>query len=241
MTFDTPALWTDPAFKGPHGPRHMKNFRHRINPLKAHTMKKTLIAATLLASLGAAQADASIVVNGSFEAQAQAAGTSSVYQTLPGWTTTGGSGIELRNQLVGNASDGSNFVELDSYSNSAMAQTLTTLAGALYTLSFDYSARAGVGNGSNHIQVLWNGASVATVTADGSAQSGNDWLSYSYSVLGTGSDVLSFRAIGVSDSLGGSLDAVAVTAAVPEPSTYAMLFAGLALIGFSLRRRRSER
>lgn len=204
-------------------------------------MKKLIIAAALFASLGSAHAGPSIVVNGSFEQQAQANGSWAVYQTLPGWSTVSGSGIELRNKVAGNASTGMNFVELDSYNNSAMAQTLTTIAGSFYSLSFDYSARAGVGAASNGIEVLWNGASVASVTADGTGLSGNDWHLFSYTVTGTGSDVLSFRAVGISDSLGGSLDSVSITTAVPEPSTYAMLFAGLVLIGFSLRRRRSER
>ncbi len=203
-------------------------------------MKKLILTATLLASLGAAHAANNLVVNGSFEDQAQAAGTWGVYGSMPGWSTVSGSGIELRNQVAGNAFDGSNFVELDSYDNSGMAQTLTTVAGSFYTLAFDYSARAGVGAASNGIEVLWNGASVASVTADGSGLSGNDWHLFSYSVLGTGSDLLTFRAVGTSDSFGGSLDAVSVTA-VPEPSTYAMMFGGLALIGFSLRRRRSAR
>ena len=204
-------------------------------------MKNLVIAAALLATLGSAHAGPSIVVDGSFEQQAQADGSWAVYQTLPGWSTVSGSGIELRNHVAGNAATGMNYVELDSYDNSGMAQTLTTLAGSFYTLSFDYSARAGVAAASNGIEVLWNGASVASVTADGNGLSGNDWHLFSYTVAGTGSDVLSFRAVGISDSLGGSLDSVSVTAAIPEPSTYAMMFAGLVAIGFSLRRRRSDR
>ena len=204
-------------------------------------MKNLVIAAALLAMLGSAHADTSIVVNGSFEQQAQATGTWGIYQTLPGWSTVSGSGIELRNQVAGNAATGKNFVELDSNSNSGMSQTLTTMAGSFYTLSFDYSARGGVSAASNGIEVLWNGASVASVTADGNGLSGNDWHLFSYTVAGTGSDVLSFRSVGISDSLGGSLDSVSVTAAIPEPSTYAMMFAGLVAIGFSLRRRRSGR
>jgi|SRR5580765_7778898 len=199
-------------------------------------MNKLLITAALLAALGNAHAT-SLVVNGSFEEQAQAEGSSSVYQALTGWTTLSGSGIELHNEGSGAASDGNNFVELDSAGNSAMAQTLATTAGALYTLSFDYAPAAGVHTGSNGIQVRWNGDALGTITANGAALSGNDWHAHSFSVLGTGSDVLSFRAIGHGDGVGGSLDAIAVTAAVPEPSTWAMFAGGLVLIGFSLRRR----
>ena len=204
-------------------------------------MKKLLLAALLAACFGAAHAGPNLVVDGSFEDQAQAAGSWSVYNAINGWTTVGGSGIELRNDVAGTAFDGVNFVELDSYSNSAMAQTLTTVAGSSYDLSFAYSARPGVSAGSNVIQVLWNGVSLAAVTANGSNLSDNDWQVFNYTVTGSGSDTLSFRAIGVNDSLGGSLDAVTVTTAVPEPSTYAMMFLGLGLIGASLSRRRKMR
>lgn len=204
-------------------------------------MKKLLLAALLAASFGAAHAGPNLVVDGSFEDQAQAAGSWSVYNSINGWTTVSGSGIELRNDVAGTAFDGVNFVELDSHSNSAMAQTLTTVAGATYNLSFAYSARPGVSAGSNLIQVLWDGIALAAVTANGNKLSDNDWHVFNYTVTGSGSDTLTFRALGVNDSLGGSLDAVTVTTAVPEPSTYAMMFLGLGLIGASLSRRRKMR
>ena len=203
-------------------------------------MNKIFLAVALAATLGTAHAAPNLVVDGSFEDQAQATGSWAVYSTINGWTTTSGSGIEVRNQVAGNAFDGHNYVELDSNNNSAMAQKLLTTAGTQYTLSFEYSARAGVSAASNPIEVLWNGVSVATVTADGTGLSGNDWHLFSYNVTGTGSDTLTFRAVGVNDSVGGSLDAVSVSA-VPEASTYAMMFAGLIAIGFSLRGRRDKR
>jgi hypothetical protein len=203
-------------------------------------MKKLILAAALAASFGVAHAAPNLVVDGSFEDQVQGAGTWSVYNAINGWSTVGGSGIEVRNNVAGKAFDGVNFVELDSYSNSAMAQTVATAVGGQYTLSFAYSARPGVSAASNPIEVLWNGASVATVTANGSNLSNNDWHVFSYSVVGTGADKLVFRAVGSNDSYGGSLDAVTVTA-VPEPSTYAMMFIGLGLMGATLSRRRQPR
>lgn len=56
-------------------------------------------------------------------------------------------------------------------------------------------------------------------------------------VVGTGNDVLRFSATGPNDSLGGSLDNVSLTAAVPEPGTYALMAAGLLALGFITRRR----
>jgi hypothetical protein len=128
-------------------------------------MNKLIVASLLAAALGCAHAaGGNIVVNGSFESQAQASGSWSVYSSLTGWSTISGSGIELRDNVAGSAFDGHNFVELDSYSNSAMAQTLTTASGSLYTLSFAYSGRPGVSAASNPIEVLWDGASVEAAT-----------------------------------------------------------------------------
>ena len=200
-------------------------------------MKNIILAAVLAASFGGANA---ALVNGSFDDQVQNPGSWGVYQSLPGWTTASGSGIEVRNAVAGSAFDGGNYVELDSYSNSSMSQAVTTTAGALYTLSFAYSAREGVAYASNTVQALWNGSSVATVSADGTAQSGNVWNIYSYTVTGTGHDTLTFAALGTNDTLGGSLDAVSLTAAVPEPSTWALMLGGMGLVGFSARRRNAR-
>lgn len=203
-------------------------------------MKHIVLAAALITSMAGAQAAGNLVVDGSFESQLQDAGTWNVYGSLPGWGVVSGSGVELRNNVAGTAFDGHNFVELDGYVNSAISQTLSTDAGSFYTLSFEYSARAGVGAASNPIEVLWNGTSVATVTADGTGLSNLDWHQFSYQVQGTGHDALVLRAVGTSDGLGGSLDAVSVTA-VPEPSTWVLMLAGFGLIGLSLGRRRAAR
>lgn len=183
-------------------------------------------------------ASASLVRNGSFEdvssapgLQTQAVGTWSVYGSIDGWTATTGPGIEVRNNVVGVASNGSNFVELDSRGNSTMAQTILTAVGTYYNLSFDYSPRIGVAAISNGIDVLWNGAqlNLLPVTSSGVGLSGHAWQAFSYGVVGTGSDVLSFRSVGTSDTLGGSLDNVRL---VSEPSVLASFLAGLAALGF---------
>ena len=202
-------------------------------------MKKIITAAALLATLASAHAQ-NIVFDGGFESVAQASNSWSVYASIPGWTTTSGPGIEVRNDVAGTAFEGHNFVELDSTANSAMSQSLTTVAGSLYTLSFEYSARAGLPASTNPISVYWNGALLGTAALDGTGHADNVWNLYSYTVSGTGHDVLAFAAGGTSDSVGGSLDAVSVSV-VPEPSTVALMFAGLGLIGLSLRGRRSER
>jgi hypothetical protein len=151
-----------------------------------------------------------------------------------------GDRFELRNHKVGDAQDGSNFIELDSTGNTTIGQSFATLAaGASYALSFWYAPRAGVAASSNGIEVLWNGQQLgSTITADGGSASG--WTQYSFNVTAlTGANTLSFRSVGANDSLGGALDNVSLTAAapVPEPSSYALLLAGLGAVGMIARRR----
>jgi hypothetical protein len=202
---------------------------------------KSLIVALALIAPGLAGAQ-NIVRNGSFEETNQPSGTWNVYNTITGWSTLQGPGIEVRDNVAGTAYDGSNFVELDSHSNSWMGQTLTTTAGVDYILSFFYSPRMGVAAASNGIDVLWGNSllNASPITGNGVGLTNNSWTQYSFTVRGTGSDLLSFRAVGISDSYGGSLDAVRVIAApVPEPETYAMLLAGLMFVGFVMRRRQA--
>lgn len=198
-------------------------------------MRKFVAAALLAAPL---LASANLVTNGSFEADAQAAGTWGIYPNLTGWTG-GQFGIELRNNVAGAAYDGVNYVELDTTQNSLMNQSIGTSLGQAYELSFAYSAREGVSAASNGIEVFWNGLSHGVFTAVG-APSGHLWNVYTLNVTGAaGSSTLMFQAVGLGDSYGGSLDAVSLTPAIPEPETYALMLAGLAAIGFVARRRKA--
>lgn len=198
-------------------------------------MRKIAITALLAAPLLASAAN--LVQNGSFEADAMPNGSWSIYPSLTGWTGT--PNIELRDNVAGAAYDGLNFVELDTYSNSGMFQDIATTTGAHYTLSFAYSPRPGTGN-TNDINVLWNGSLVQAL-AGTNASGVNHWTVYSLDVVGGAGSTsrLTFNAAGVSDSYGGSLDAVSLTSAVPEPQTYALLLAGLGAVFFLARRRKS--
>jgi hypothetical protein len=202
-------------------------------------MKKILLASLLCVFSWQAQA-ANIVVNGSFENPDIKAGSWTVFNTLTsglGWTT-GGAGVEIRDNVVGKAYEGTQFAELDSHgqnSNSSISQTLSTMVGQMYKLSFAYSGRIKQPESTNGISVFWNGLELDTVSAAGSKI--HDWVVYSFTVEGLGNDVLAFAATGKEDTLGGSLDDIQVSA-VPIPAA-ALLFAP-ALLGFLGLRRKAQ-
>lgn len=211
----------------------------------------TAVAATLAVAAPLA-AHANLLVNGNFEAETQANASWTVLAGLTGWQADATSGVELRNAVAGLAHSGSNFVELDTNrgrfgnstfdnsTNSAIWQTVSTQAGASYELTWFYSPRAGVAANSNDINVFWNGTLLTTSSGSGIGQSGNVWNSFSITVTGTGSDTLRFAAGGNAESLGGGLDSVSLVAApIPEPGSLALLLAGLAAVGFVVRRRQA--
>jgi hypothetical protein len=198
-------------------------------------MKKLLLSAALLSISGVASAN--LVQNGSFEANIQPAGTWGLYSSLTDWILVSGPSIELRNNNAGQASDGVNFVELDSTANSAIAQTITTTADNFYQLLFDYSPRSGTDATTNGISVYWNGTLLTDVTGNGKVSSA--WTTYSFLVKGTGSDALKFAATGISDSYGGSLDNVRLNA-VPLPAALPLMLSGLGALGFAARRRKNS-
>ena len=203
------------------------------------------LAAALAVAAGCAHATpipaTQLVSNGGFESITLASGTWSTPSTLSGWTV-GPLGVEIRNNAEGSAYAGNNFAELDTTGNSWISQTLATTAGGTYTLSFAYAPRENVPSTSNGIAVYWNGSLLNTYTATGGGTGSNNWQVFTYNLGATsGSTELKFMAVGLSDTLGGSLDAVSVTrSAVPEPATLATMAFGLGMMGF-VRRRKSRK
>jgi hypothetical protein len=76
-------------------------------------------------------------------------------------------------------------------------------------------------------------------TIGGTSEYPTDWQQYNLNVDASGTGRFAFRYYGAADTLNYvGLDSVSVVTAVPEPSTWAMLGAGLGLLG--LRRRKSQ-
>jgi hypothetical protein len=172
-----------------------------------------------------------------------------VYQTIPGWTTVSGQGIEIqtKNTVGLTPHSGAFYVELDSdpsttngvSSNTRMQQSLSLNRGR-YELSFYYSPRLKAPNASNGIAFdielgpLLTGSVVA---ADGEQ---GKWtlITRSFFVKESGSYTLGFEANQLDDKLGGFIDTVAI-APVPLPAAGWMLIAGLGALGAVARKRKA--
>lgn len=152
-----------------------------------------------------------------------------------GFWLTGSGGVEVQQNVAGASSTPAPsdvFVELDTGGNSAMWHAIS--AGK-YKLSFLYSPRPGVGLGSNGIKVTVGNTVLFDLDAQGGAQT--DWTLQEKTFDLTDDTLLTFAATGLSESLGGYIDNI-VLSAVPEPGAWAMMVLGFAGIGGALRSRR---
>jgi hypothetical protein len=205
-------------------------------------MKKLILIVGLTAAFSApAFAATNLLVNGGFEANQGI--TTSYYNVGSGgdhatpagfgWSVTTNNVDIISYVSYGPApTNGGNFgLDLVGYgSTGEIAQSISTVAGQTYHVSLNYSANPGF-NGAQ-ADVLVNGSAIGSVT--GTAYS---WKTFTGSFTGTGSLVT----FAINETLGGGnggvfLDNVSVTS-VPEVSTWAMMLAGFAGLGFVGSRR----
>lgn len=218
--------------------------------------------------------NASLITNGSFEQltfsdQSQSIGTVhgtnlaafdnknrawDVFNTLPGWSTSYGNGIELQKNVVTGSQAGSYHIELDSHqhgaSNAVMTQTLDALTvGSSYLLEFYYKPRTNSVN-DNGINVFWYDSTfdfdinmLADFSTDSTRNLTPSWALQSVAFIAQAESMsLSFGAFGKQNTLGGLVDNVSLNkievrpaTAVPEPSIITLFVLGL---GFIAARRR---
>ncbi len=151
------------------------------------------------------------LVNGGFE---QPAGFGQ-YPAIPGWVLppdTGGGTIEIDGNNIGTPYEGDQFVELNSFAPGTITQTVATVPGQTYRLTFAFSARPETGPAANDVLVSFDGAAVTEVSADGSELGNTRWTLYTFDVTATGSTAdLTFASLTPTDSetsVGGLIDAV---------------------------------
>ncbi len=208
----------------------------------------TLASAAL--GLGCASASAAnLIVNGSFEDPVIGSPFFS-FVTPTGWSK-GGSAGDASIWRVGYvdgggtvtvAGEGSQFVTMGggfaATGTTTWSQTVSGLSGGTtYQLDFKIAGE-GICCGTQSVLVDFVGSSTAGQTFTATSASDNYWKSWSDEsmlfVAGGSSVTVQFTYTGQYDM---GLDDVRLAVAVPEPATYALLIAGLGLVGGVARRR----
>jgi choice-of-anchor C domain-containing protein len=205
----------------------------------------TVMAATL-ALAGAAQASSNLVTNGSFEAGSPQPGNGG-FATLgagstamAGWTVTGDS-VDWINGYW-QASDGTHSVDLNGLGVGGVSQTITTVAGQTYLLTFDLSGNPDSAIATRTLQVTAGDASDPFAFAmGGNSHGAMGWLgqSLTFKALSNSTTINFASTSGDNCCWGPVLDNVSVSAmgGVPEPATWALMLGGFSLAGVALRRR----
>jgi choice-of-anchor C domain-containing protein len=195
---------------------------------------KTLLAAAISLTAFGAQAN-ELVTNGSFESitGSNPVGTyrkvNAGETDIVGWTV-GGTSVDIINSAYG-AISGNSIDMLGSPGPGSLSQMLSTVVGQTYVLSFDLSY-----NGGTYKDIGVSLAGGAQTFFTGGSPFNHHTLQYTATSAST---QLAFFSTGDANYSGAVLDNVSV-AAVPEPETYAMLLAGLGLMGGIARRRRNK-
>jgi hypothetical protein len=206
---------------------------------------KKIIALAALAAISATASASNLLSNGSFEDTAVASGTWNVFASVPGWTVTKANGsatpygLEIRNNNVGTAQDGVNFIELDGYENDKIQQSFSTVVGKDYEISFWFADRAGVAAGSEGFSAsVVSGASSTSTGFGAVGDNGAAWHLITIDFTAdSATSIFSIKGTGTSDGYGTSFDNFYAAAVVPEPATMGLFAAGLAVLGLSRRRR----
>lgn len=130
------------------------------------------------------------------------------------------------------------YVDLDGSTGAAglISTPISVHAGNLYELSFDLAGSQRGDTNTVTYGIDLNSDAVADFSGSATLLSGQGFMRHSLLFTANGGVRVMFDHAG-GDNIGLLLDNVSVAVAIPEPETYALLLAGLGLLGFAARRR----
>jgi choice-of-anchor C domain-containing protein len=207
--------------------------------------------AAVVLLLNSHSAYANLVTNGSFETGVDPGVFTTLFApdstTIQGWTVTGGSVDYIGTYWQ--ASNGSRSLDMDGISQGTVAQqTLATVAGQTYRVSFDLAGNPDNGPTVKEIGVSIGGSGLQTFFFDttGKSRGNMGWVTDSFLYTATGTSTITFQSLTAGPvgqesfaAFGPALDNVSVTA-VPEASTWAMMILGFLGVGFVAHSRKSN-
>jgi choice-of-anchor C domain-containing protein len=201
----------------------------------------------------AASANATPFVNGSFESGADPGSFIALNggdSSIDGWTVGEGANSVDYIGSYWSASDGTRSIDLNGLVPGSISQTFDVVSGQAYRVSFDL---AGNPAGGPQFKTLDSTAdltlfSPAPFDVSNTNLTNMGWINYSFLFTATSnSETLTFTSTTTGNSgnstyptaFGPALDNVTI-AAVPEPSTWAMMLLGFLGLGFVAYRRKSH-
>jgi len=215
-------------------------------------MKTMLVAAALGAALTAPSAMAQSFTNGDFETFNGAPGPAFIRDLLidgdtrvDGWTHGSANGAydiyENDTQDGLTAFDGTHYVSFghNSTAGGTLSQSFASVLGTIYTLGYHFAEQQGSDPTGSSFDVWIDGA----LAGNSGNAAYNVWGAGSLQFAGTG-NLVSILFRDATTTGGGSnlaLDGVTLNgvagSSVPEPATWAMMLAGMSLVGVGMRRR----
>jgi choice-of-anchor C domain-containing protein len=201
-------------------------------------LHRLAIAAAVAFSATAARAD--LITNGSFETST--VGSVGAFTTLSagstaitGWTI-GAGGIDYIGTYW-NAADGSYSLDMSALSAGTISQTLNTIAGHSYSVSFALAGNPDSGPAIKQLLVSATGAGSGAYSFDttGDSKTAMGWVTETYFFIAQGSSTtLTFASL-INNPYGPALDNVSVTD-IPAPASIGVMAMGLLGLAFARRR-----
>ena len=211
-------------------------------------MLRLMLAASAIALIPASASAADLITNGSFEDPeiSNACCNTVPPDALPGWTVNSGNVNVVNGTFASGAGNlaylGEQYLDLVGQGGiGSIEQTVSTVAGQAYNLTFAYSHNLFSGLASASASFAIDGLN-GIITHVGGSNTNLNWVTYSGSFVASGSSAtLNFTNLTGAGNEGIFLDAVSLNAvAVPEPSVWLTLLLGFGALGGAMRAARRK-